>query len=218
MLAMGVTAVHLILRVHVGYGMEIAPFYLTGYTSFLMFRSLVNRAGATVESNRTLLYHRHVTLFNLCLARGFLDFASATFTLFILLALAAALGLGELPDRPLLMFIGLGLVFWLGWSLSMILAALAGMTETTDKFVHPATYLIMPFSGVFFLADSVPGNYRDLLLYMPLIHPLELIREGQFGTFDSPYIDVPYVVTWCMCMTLLGVLALRVVRPHLDIE
>jgi capsular polysaccharide transport system permease protein len=218
LLATGVTAVHFLIHVRLPFHMDIAPFYICGYTTFLMFRTIVNRAASTVEANKPLLYHRHVTLFNLCVGRSLLDYASATLTLFTLLAAVTVMGLGHLPDRPLIMFEALGLVLWLGWSLSMILAAAGALTETIDKFVHPGMYLIMPFSGVFFVVDTFPGKFRDLLLYIPLVHCLELVRVGEFGGFDSPFVDVPYVVAWCAGMTLVGIVALRAVRPHLEVE
>ena len=53
--------------------MDPLVFIVLGYTMFMMFRSLWNRADSALESNLTLLYHRMVTIFDIMLARGVLD-------------------------------------------------------------------------------------------------------------------------------------------------
>ena len=71
LLSIAITSIHYLLHVHTALGMEIAPFYLCGYTPFLMFRSIVNRATATIQSNRSLMYHRQVTLLISCWHEGY---------------------------------------------------------------------------------------------------------------------------------------------------
>jgi capsular polysaccharide transport system permease protein len=213
-----VISVHFATRGNNSFGMPVAPFYICGYTPFLMFRSIVNRATATIDSNRTLMYHRHVTIFNLLFARAVLDAAAITLSMFVLLGGAVALGLGDVPDRPLLIFIALGLMFWICFALSLPVAALQELSTATEQIVHPFTYITLPFSGTFFLVEWIPSPYKEWLLYIPLIHINQLLREGQFGGFDSQYVDIPYVVAWCMVLTFIGLLAIRLIRPHLEIE
>jgi capsular polysaccharide transport system permease protein len=213
-----VAAMHIAVDLPTMYGMEIGPFYFTGYTPFIIFRSIVSRAPATIESNAGLLYHRRVTILDLLFARGLLDLLAVTFSMFVLLAGAAALDLGHLPDRPLLVFAGLALVFWLSWSLSLVICVVGELSTATERLIHPATYFSMPLSGVFFVADQIPEPFRGYLLWCPLLHPIQLIREGEFGTYNSDYTDVPYVVAWCMGLTLIGLLALRLVRSRVHIE
>jgi capsular polysaccharide transport system permease protein len=218
LLAVAISGVHLAIHARLPYGMEVVPFYLAGYTPFLMFRQIVNRAPATIESNRTLLFHRQITLFDLLLARGLLDLIATSLALFMLLGVTTLVGLGELPDRPLLVFEGLLLMFWLSLGFAMPLAALAEVSSTVDKLTHPATYIMMPLSGIFFLAEQVPPYYRRILEWGPVIHITQLIRMGQYGNFDSKYADVTYVVIWCVGLMFLGMLSLRWVRGRMALE
>ena len=93
----------------------------------------------------------------------------------------------------------------------MPICVLAVLSPTVERFVHPATYIMMPLSGVFFLAESVPPVYRDILMWGPIIHITQLIRMGQFGDFDSKYCDVSYVLIWCAGLTFVGLLSLRLI-------
>src|SRR5579862_1555365 len=101
LLASAISGVHLAVHAHLPFGMEVVPFYLSGYTPFLMFRQIVNRASGTIEANRTLLYHRQITIFDLLLARALLDFVGTSLALVTLLCASKVLGLGGLPERPL---------------------------------------------------------------------------------------------------------------------
>lgn len=218
LLAAAISGVHLAVHARLPYGMDIVPFYLAGYTPFLMFRQIVNRAPATIESNRTLLYHRQISLFDLLLSRALLDLVGTSLALFTLMAATTAIGLGELPDRPLLVFAGLLLMFWLSFGFSLPLAAAAELSSTVDRLTHPATYIMMPLSGVFFLIEQVPPSYRDILVWGPIIHITQLIRMGQYGNFNSVYVDIPYVVMWCVVLTFVGMIALRWVRARMTLE
>jgi capsular polysaccharide transport system permease protein len=218
LLAIAISGVHLAVHARLPYGMDVVPFYLAGYTPFLMFRQVVNRAPATIESNRTLLFHRQITLFDLLFARALLDLIATSLALFFLIGVTTLVGLGNLPDRPLLMFEGLLLMFWLSLGFGMPIAALAEVSSVVDKLVHPSTYIMMPLSGIFFLAEQIPPHYREILVWGPLVHITQLIRMGQYGNFDSQYADVSYVVIWCVVLTILGMLMLRWVRGKMSLE
>jgi capsular polysaccharide transport system permease protein len=214
LLAGAVSGLHLAVHQKLAYGMGVVPFYLSGYTPFLLFRQVVNRAPATIESNRTLLYHRQISVFDLLFARTLLDFIGTALALFTLLGLATALGVSEMPDRPILVFFGLFLMFWLSLAISMPLCAAGVFSNTVERFVHPATYIMLPLSGVFFIAESVPPTYRDFLLIAPVLHVTQLIRMGQFGSFDSRYCDIPYVIVWCVGLTFVGLLSLQMIKSR----
>jgi capsular polysaccharide transport system permease protein len=214
LLASAISGIHLAVHARLAYGMEVIPFYLSGYTPYLMFRQIVNRASATIESNRTLLYHRQITLWDLLFARALLDLIGTTLAMLMLVGLATALGLSELPDRPIYVFGGLFLMFWISLGFSLPICALSVHSSAVERFVHPITYIMMPFSGVFFIAETVPPNYREILMWGPVIHITQLVRMGQFGTFDSKYCDIPYVVIWCVGLTFIGLLSLRMVKSR----
>jgi capsular polysaccharide transport system permease protein len=218
LLAIAISGIHLAVHAKLAYGMEVVPFYLSGYTPFLLFRQVVNRATATIESNRTLLYHRQISVLDLLFARALLDFIGTALAMFMLLGLATVLGLGRLPDRPILVFLGLFLMFWVSFGFSLPICAAGVLSTSVEKFVHPMTYIMMPLSGVFFLVESIPPFYRDIVLWAPVIHITQLIRMGQFGGFDSIYVDIPFVIMWCVGLTFIGLISLRAIRSRVFTE
>jgi hypothetical protein len=48
--------------------------------------------------------------------------------------------------------------------------------------------------------------------------PFEEIRMGQFGTFDSAYVDRTYVMGWALALAVLGLVSLRITRRRMHLE
>jgi capsular polysaccharide transport system permease protein len=219
-LALGVTAIHLaIAKSHVlPFGMESAPFWLTGYGAFVLFRSTVLGSMGAIAGNRGLLYHRTITLQDMLLARALLDGAMTTSAMVLLLAAATIAGMGHMPDRPLLMLSGLVLMLWFALGTSMIIAALSEWSHTFERLMHPILYLMMPVSGAFYLLEWLPTRYASIIAWVPLVQIMQIIREGEWENFDSIYVYPVYIVFWCMATTLAGLFALRILRRHVEIE
>lgn len=218
LLSIAISGIHLASHLGGIYGMDVVPFYLTGYTPFLIFRQVINRACATIESNRTLLFHRQISLFDLLFARALLDLVAITLSMFVLLSVAYVFGLGGMPDRPILVFAALVLMFWISFGFSLPLCAVSVYTTSAERLIHPVTYIMMPLSGVFFVAEQIPPSFREPLLWGPVLHITQLCRMGQFGHFNSIYVDIPYVLTWCVVLTFFGMLTLRSIRSRVFTE
>ncbi len=218
LLAVAVTILHIASSSRTGFGLDPVPFWVVGYTPFCMFRFMVLRAEAAIESNKTLLYHRMVTLTDIALARNLLELASAVMALVILVGFAWLCGLGNLPDRPLLMMSGLGQLWLFSFGVSLLVTAGAETSTIVQRVVHPATYVCLPLSGAFFLLKWVPHPVRDYLAWSPLMSPFEEIRMGQFGTLESAYVDRPYVLGWALALTLLGLISMRITRRRMHLE
>jgi capsular polysaccharide transport system permease protein len=199
---------------HLPHSMQVASFALSGYVPFLLFRNIVLRAGPTIESNRTLLYHRFISLMDLHVSRAMLEFVSVIATYLLLLGLFAAFGMASLPDRPLESLVGFTLLTWMSTGLGMILSAAVEKADVIERFIHPITYIALPMSGAFSLMEWLPKPVQEALWWFPLSHAFEVIREGQFGDFESKFANIPYALTCCVVLTFFGLLALRAVRPY----
>jgi capsular polysaccharide transport system permease protein len=218
LLVLAVTILHIAAASRTGFGMEAAPFWIVGYTPFCMFRFMVLRAESAIESNRTLLYHRMVTILDLLIARNLLEFAATVMAMVILIGFAWLIGMGNLPDRPILLIAGLAQLWCLAFGLSLLVAAGAENWSVVQRIVHPATYISLPLSGAFFLLKWVPQPFRDYLSWSPLMSPFEQMREGQFAIFDSAYVAPAYVMGWSLVLTVLGLFALRVTRRRMHFD
>lgn len=198
----------------------INPVALTvvGYTIFIMFRGIVNRAEGTLHGNLPLLYHRMVTVLDITLARGLLE-AAGTFVAFtILLGISISLGYAELPARPLMLLAGIGYIFFFSFGISMIIVGGTHDNRLLERLVHPFSYFMIPLSGAFYQVSWIPEPYRHYLLYNPFPQMFELVRYGQFDTATLEYVDFTYMTGWTLVLTLLGLVAIRAVRTRIHLS
>ena len=113
------------------------PFAVLGYTVFILFRGIVNRAEGALEANAPLLYHHMVTVFDLTLARALLEFAGVFLTFVLLMTLLVFVGLADPPVRPLYLLAAWGYMFWYALGHSLIITAISYENRTVGRLVHP---------------------------------------------------------------------------------
>lgn len=192
-------------------GLPTFVFWVIGYIPYYLFRGVLSRAPHAIEANRTLLYHRRITLFDLVLARNLLEGAAAlgAMTLF---ALGFGAVLGHWPAAPLSMLGGLALMLALVHGVAMLVAAASVHTEIFDRLMHIVTYLALPVTGAFFMVFWLPTDLQLIALWIPTVHCFELVREGQFGSRVPIHYDIAYVLAWAAGLNLLGMAALRRAR------
>jgi capsular polysaccharide transport system permease protein len=198
-------------------GLRPVPFALVGYGLFIMFRSIVSRSETVLEANRPLLYHRQVTLFDMLAARALLEGASTLTALVLLIGGAVLFGFSDLPARPLVLLGAMVLMLWFSFGLSMTVAAASHRSPAFGRLLHPALYLSMPLSGAFFVLAWLPQGFRGILQWVPLVQIFELARRGMFSAYHTPYVDIAYLLAWCLALTLLGMVALRAVRHEIQL-
>jgi capsular polysaccharide transport system permease protein len=209
MLAVAVSAIHIGQGLHFGGDVRPVPFAIIGYGIFIIFRGIFTRAEGTLESNRPLLYHRMVTILDMLVARAILEGAAVGMTVIILLAMAVVLEMATLPPRPLLVLLAMFYMIWISATNDNKLVA---------RLIHPGTYLLMPIAGGFFMLGWIPEPFRSILWYVPFVHIFELARYGQFEACKPDYFDLTYLTGWCLSLTVIGMLSIRIVRRHVHLS
>jgi ABC-type polysaccharide/polyol phosphate export permease len=192
-----------------GSAIPIVAFAITGYSSVLLWRNMPGHCIGAVEPNRSLLYHRNVKVIDVYLSRLTLEAVGATISFVVLIALAVASGLIPGPEDILKVFAGWAMLAWFGFSLALFLAPLAEKVSLVQKLWGPASYIMFPLSGVAFLVDALPPAAREIVLLFPMVHGLELLRDGYFGSAFNAHYDMFYMTVCCALLTLFGLAQVR---------
>ena len=205
---------------HTDYGSDIKPlpFVVVGYTTYIMFRGIVNRSDSALTANAPLLYHRMITIFDIVLSRAVLEAAGTFLAYSVLMALLWSLGLVALPARPLALYAAEALMFWFSLGNSMIIASVSFHNRTVERLIHPYAYFMIPLSASFFQVSMVPEPYRSYLMWVPIPHIMELARYGQFNSANLDYCDPWYVVGWCVVLTWAGLVTMRLYRDKIHLN
>jgi ABC-type polysaccharide/polyol phosphate export permease len=192
-----------------GHGISPAAFAITGYSSVLLWRNIANRSAHCVEPNLALMNHRNVRLGDILLARASLELVGCTASFLALGILFAVCDWMPAPEAVLPIITGWVMLFWFGTSLGTLLASLSAYSDIVEKIWHPLTYLLFPLSGAVFLVEWLPPQFRDFVLWIPMVHGVELVRHGFFGSAVHSHYDLVYFGLVNLFLTLFALVLLR---------
>jgi ABC-type polysaccharide/polyol phosphate export permease len=208
---LGVTALWTLTGLHHGSNLPITAFALTGYSTVLLWRNMPARCVNAILPNSALMYHRNVRVIDIFLSRIALEAIGATISFVSLSILFVFLGWMDPPENALWVLQAWLLTMWFGAALAMLLGTWSERSEIVEKLWHPAAYLLFPLSGAAYLVDALPKAAQDAVLWLPMVHGTEMVREGYFGSKIVAHYDVTYLVTINMVLTLFALALERVV-------
>lgn len=200
------------------HGIPVLAFVLTGYMPLTLWRHCVQRSVHCFRANAGLLYHRQVRMLDLLAARVILEIYGALIAYLVIAFLFWALDEYALPQDLGLFYLGWACMILFSAGLGLVMGCVSEMAEWSEKLVGPFMYFLLPISGVFFMADWVPDDYRKYALYVPTLNAFEMIRGGQFGPGVRVHYDLPYTLAVCLALLTLGLILCRRVHRHLVIE
>jgi ABC-type polysaccharide/polyol phosphate export permease len=193
-------------------------FAVTGYSSVLLWRNMPNRLVGAIAPNLALMYHRNVKVMDMYIARVALEGFGASISFAVLATCFTLLGWMEPPEDIATVLLGWLMLAWFGASLAILVGAVSERSEILEKIWHPLTYLMFPLSGAAYMVDWLPPAGQDAALYLPMVHGVEILREGYFGSAVHAHYDVAYMAYCCLGLTFLGLLQERHISRRLAPE
>ena len=123
----------------------------------------------------------------------------------------------ELPHDIPLFLVGNLYMAWWSFAVALLIAAGSERSDIVEHIWMPMSYMYLPVSGFMYLAQWIPGSWRQLALtIMPPLHAYEMIRGGLFGDRIQAFYDIPYLSWLLAIVTLIGLWLMRKVRPERD--
>jgi capsular polysaccharide transport system permease protein len=210
MFTLGVAGLWTLMKADHGSSLPIVAFAITGYSSVLLWRNSVGRSIGGISSNSNLLYHRNVRVIDVLATRILLEMLGATASFMILTVVFLAIEWIEPPRNPLLIAFGWAMLAWFGAALAILLGSAAALSEMVERFWHPTSYLLFPLSGAAFMIDWVPRGFGEAVLWLPMIHAVEIIREGFFGDVVRTHYNLGYMAVCNLFITFGGLIILNI--------
>jgi ABC-type polysaccharide/polyol phosphate export permease len=184
-------------------------FAITGYSSVLLWRNCTTRCAYAIETNRRLLYHRNVRALDLFLTRILLEVFGATGSFIVLATWFTWFNWMAVPEDALKVVFGWVMLAWFGTSLALVIGAGTAFSPIAERLWHPAAYLLFPLSGAAFMVDWLPPQFQAIVLWLPMVHGVELLRDGYFGTTVRTHYDLAYMSVACLVLTFFGLYLAR---------
>ena len=201
-----------------GSNLPIVAFAITGYSSVLVWRNTVTHCVNAIHQNLNLLYHRNVRVLDVFAARILLEIAGATASFAVLSMIFVGVDAMASPDDLLKVLAGWLLLCWFGAALGLAVGAASAFNEIVTRIWTPVAYILFPLSGAAFMVDALPKAGQQVVLLFPMVHGVEMVRDGFFVESVRTHYDLGYMATFSLLLTLVGLLLLRVAGRRVEAQ
>lgn len=197
--------------------LDIIAFLTTGIVTYELVIKTSDRVSSAISANKALLFYPQVQTLDLVFARIALELATYVVVMTAILG-ANAMWRGELAIASLLqVMIGLSLSALLGGALGLVLCCLQLVFPTVERMKGPLMKPLFWTSGLFFTAHMLPYRVREILMWNPIFHCIELVRGGWFSGYRDEHASVVYVVAWVVGLWFAGLTMERAVRHRIEV-
>lgn len=207
-----------VMKGNTEHGVSVVAFVATGYIPLTLFRHCVARSVAAFTVNQSLLYHRQIKVVDFILARFIIELVGG-----MMAYLFMALFLILIDEFPVPADIGLLIAGWLLYglfclSICLILAPLSEISEAMEKFIPVTTYIMIPFSGAFYMVSWMAPAAKNFLLLSPFVNAMEMMREGIWGDKIISHYNIWNPIGCSVVFAIFGLILCRRVRRILTVE
>jgi ABC-type polysaccharide/polyol phosphate export permease len=206
---------NLIFGTHIKGTIPVYGFLLTGYVVFMLLRRAIGFVGGAAQSNRGILFHRNVKVMDLFYARFLLEFLSLSFVLIFLNFWFYFFNLMPLPNDFLKTSVGWIFLGFIIFSIGLILSYATFKIPLLRRNRFLILILITPFSGALTMLNWMPPQQREIVSYVPVVHAMEIFREGYFGNINAIY-SINYFLFSSVLIFFIGLIVTKKVRRNLE--
>jgi len=199
------------------YGINVYAFALTGYSTVMFWRNMPSHCIGAMKANTVLLYHKNVKAMDVYAARILLEGMGATMSFLILTIIYIWVGLIQVPENILLVILGWSMTGWFGLSLGLFIGTLSEFSDIVPKLWSPISYLLFPLSGAIFMVAYLPPQMQNVILLLPMVHGVECIRDGFFGSIVETRYDLSYMASVNLVLMIMAVAQLRILSKNINL-
>ncbi len=204
LLCIGVMVISAVARKGTDGGVSVLALVITGYMPLTLWRHLTTSCVMLYRRSINVLYHRHITLYDIFAAKMLLEFTGASAAFIVIYMTLLSVNMVSPIHDPGLMVAGWLMLALYALSVGYLIAALSEYYEIFEKLIHPFQYLVVPLSGAFFLVDWLPLSLQKIIWFNPTTHGFEMFRAGYFGDVITTYYTPWYPIGLSMINLVIG--------------
>lgn len=183
---------------------DYTVFLATGFIFYNFFKSIMTRSIDAFSSNQALFAYKQVRPFDTIISRYIVEWLTMSASVVFMVLIGFVVGLDmHLNDLTMLLIA----IIWFslfGVSMGILFAVLGTFFENIKKIINLVFLPMFFLSGLFYTAESLPQELRDILVYNPILHFVELIHGSYFVALDTRYVDYNYMIFWTLIPLLSG--------------
>ncbi|MCI4661844.1 MAG: ABC transporter permease [Neomegalonema sp.] len=202
---------------HAPLGDDIMLFLLSGLIPFSVFQTASSKAGMSVQATARANRNPMVTTTGKALATTLETLVVYCIIGVILLAYVGWSGSEyAFPYAPQLCAGAMLIAAAIGFGIGLLNAVIDYFISGWAAIYSMATRGMFLLSGVFFLPETLPPTYRDMLAWNPLLHVIAYFRSGLYPTYPEAVLDPLYMSIWAFALVFLGLWTERLLRRKIQ--
>ena len=168
------------------YGENPVIFFVFGAVPYFLFANCVGRAQGVCESLKGLFNYRQIKPIDVILARCTIDGLLMVGVGFLFAIGWTWFGQALHIKDPLRLLASLFSLFALGTSLGLVFEVFGTIFTDLKRIFGIIMRPMLFISGIFFTIDMVPYEHRHYLIWNPVLHGVDQVRDSVLAGYDSP--------------------------------
>jgi len=193
--------IRIIIKEHTGssalYMYNYAVFIASGFIIFKLFRQIISKSLGAFDANKALFSYKQVKPIDTIIARVLVEVFLTSCVIIIFIIMGFLFNIDNFIPKNILM-VFLSILWFIIFSLGLGLLVAIGnfFYMSIGKIINIISFLLFIFSAVFFSLSLLPPMVREILLYNPLVHFMEMLHGFYLNGLDDRYVDYYYILYW----------------------
>jgi len=179
-------------------------FMAVGFIAFNFFTAISIKSMGAFEANRGLFVYKQVKPIDTIIGRALVELYITSIIIVAFLAIGFYAGEEIVPQNIPMLVVGF---FWLmifGIGVGTLLAVGNTFFPAIGKLISVSTILLMFASALFYSVETLPPFAREIVLYNPLTHFMEMLHAAYIRELDDRFVDYEYMLLWTLGVLYFG--------------
>ncbi|RLA80224.1 MAG: hypothetical protein DRG78_11380 [Epsilonproteobacteria bacterium] len=185
-------------------GLDFPVFLATGFLAFFLWKSIVSKSTAAFSANAALFNYVQVKPIDTIITRFLVEVLVSTMATLVFLGIGLYFDFDVSVKNFNMVILAVAWLSLFGFSLGLLSAVIGTFYETYTKILNVIMTPLLFVSALMYTVDSLPPILRELILYNPLVHFIEMIHGNYFTVLDTKYVDYMYMFYWTFIPLFLG--------------
>ncbi len=179
-------------------------FLATGFLAYNLFRSIVFKSMEAFNANRGLFVYKQVKPIDTIVARVLVEVFQISIVAMIFVLIGWYFGFDLRVENFNMVVLAVAWIVLFGFGLGVLFGVVGTFYENFKKIVTIAFMPLFFLSALFYTVESLPQQAREVILFNPVVHFMELIHGSYFYAIDTTYVNFEYMLYWTLVPLFLG--------------
>jgi capsular polysaccharide transport system permease protein len=185
-------------------GLDFIVFLTINLMAFYFFKTTVKLLTNSLSASKNLFDYKQIKPIDVIFSKFLFNFFIRILATFVLMFIGYYFEFDmEVKNFNLVLLSVIWLsIFSLG--IGILSAVLATFFDFYKKMYGYMMLPLMFTSAVFYTVESLPTMLRELIVYNPLVHFMEMLHGSYFYVLDTRYVDYMYMTYWTIIPFFIG--------------